>query len=206
MGFNPAEIFRSCPWCGLRDAQMQHLTTHEVSRIGSGPRWWAILSCPRCGGIISIEVSSPQEGDIVLTVVPEEGAHVGVEHLPDDVRKYYNDAIRVLDAGVPDAAAVQLRRTLEAAAAHHEVKSGPLVQRIKKLIDAGKITSEFGDVLDHIRVVGNVGAHAGDTVVDEVTARRALRFTTQVLRNLFEIPAELKAIAPNKNEEQQAGE
>jgi hypothetical protein len=119
---------------------------------------------------------------------------VRVEHLPPDVEDYYRDAIRVLEAGVPDAAAVQLRRTLAAAAAHHGIDSGALVARIKELIKAGLITKDFGDLLDHIRKVGNVGAHAGDERVDEETARRALRFTTQVLRNLFEIPAELAAL------------
>jgi LmbE family N-acetylglucosaminyl deacetylase len=70
----------------------------------------------------------------LLEVVPEDGADVRVEHLPDDLRKYYEDATRVLEA---------------------------------------------------------VGAHASQ--VDEKTARRALQFTTQVLRNLFEIPPELAA-------------
>jgi hypothetical protein len=55
-------------------------------------------------------------------------------------------------------------------------------------------TTDFAKVLDHVRVVGNVGAHASDEHVDEQAARRALRFTTQVLRNLFEIPEELRAI------------
>jgi len=89
---------------------------------------------------------------------------------------------------------VQLRRTLEAAAAHFNVAERTLVKSIQKLIEAGLITKAFGDVLDHIRQVGNVGAHASDEKVDEETARRALRFTTQVLRNLFEVPAELKAL------------
>jgi hypothetical protein len=66
----------------------------------------------------------------LLKVVPERGADVRVEHLPVDTRKYYEDAIRVLEA---------------------------------------------------------VGAHASH--VDKKTARRALQFTTQVLRNLFEIPS-----------------
>ena len=55
-------------------------------------------------------------------------AYMTDERVPDDVRKYYEDAIRVLEA---------------------------------------------------------VGAHASH--VDKKTARRALQFTTQVLRNLFEI-------------------
>ena len=77
----------------------------------------------------------------LLKVVPEHGADVRVEHLPDDVRTYYEDAIRVLEA---------------------------------------------------------VEAHASH--VDEKTARRALQFTTQVLRNLFEIPAELAARSEPEDE------
>src|SRR6478672_10175470 len=41
---------------------------------------------------------------------------------------------------------------------------------------------------DAIRVLDAVGAHASH--VDEKTARRALQYTTRVLRNLFEIPPE----------------
>lgn len=51
-------------------------------------------------------------------------------------------------------------------------------------------------MLDRIRKLGNIGAHAGDEDVDEDSARQALRFTTQVLRNLFEIPAELGITYP----------
>ena len=44
---------------------------------------------------------------------------------------------------------------------------------------------------DAIRVLEAVGAQASH--VDEKTARRALQYTTRVLRNLFEIPAEFTA-------------
>jgi hypothetical protein len=127
--------------------------------------------------------------------VPEGDTHVNISDLPDDVESYFRDAVRVLQAGVPDAAAVQLRRTLEAAAEHFGIDSGTLGQRIKKLIDDGLITKQFGDVLGHIRKLGNLGAHATDERIDEPSARTALMFTTQVLRNLFEIPAELARAA-----------
>jgi hypothetical protein len=94
-----------------------------------------VISCPHCGRAIVIQhtpLNDPQAQ--LLKVVPDDGADVRVEHLPDDLRKYYEDATRVLEA---------------------------------------------------------VGAHASH--VDEKTARRALQFTTQVLRNLFEIPPELAA-------------
>jgi len=49
-------------------------------------------------------------------------------------------------------------------------------------------------VLGHIRKIGNMGAHASDQEVSNEEAATALRFTTQVLRNLFEVPAELQKL------------
>jgi hypothetical protein len=59
-------------------------------------------------------------------------AQLDFVHLPTDVGEYYGDAIKVLRAGVPDAAAVQLRRTLEAAASHVGVIPFPLVKATKR--------------------------------------------------------------------------
>lgn len=39
-----------------------------------------------------------------------------------------------------------------------------------------------------------MGAHASDARIGQEAAERAMRFTTQVLRNLFEIPAELERL------------
>jgi len=156
------------------------------------------MSCPRCAGAILLEINSPNETPPKAKLIVPEDERVGaqVAHLPPDVERFYRDAQRVLDADVPDAAAVQLRKTLEAAAGHFGIKDGPLVARIEKLIDQGLITKGFGKVLDHVRLLGNVGAYAADQTVDEASARKALRFTTQVLRNLFEISAELEAPEP----------
>ena len=195
MPFNPNETFRDCPWCGLRDAQMNLIGAElQAPRRNSTQRCWTILSCPRCAGIVAIE-HYPRGAPSSETISVVPAAEVTqLAHLPADVAEFYRGAKRVLDAGVPDAAAVQLRRTLEAAAAHQGIDSGPLVRRIEALIERGLITQGFGQVLDHIRKVGNVGAHASDERVDDETARRAYRFTTQVLVNLFEIPAELQAL------------
>ena len=73
--------------------------------------------------------------------------------------------------------------------------TGISVGAIEKLIEGGQITKGFGAALHHVRQLGNVGAHASDERIDESAVERAFRFTTQVLRNLFEIPAELAAIS-----------
>jgi hypothetical protein len=196
MTFDRGELFRDCPWCGLSHAQFHLITDEgEAGRFGAAPRFWTFASCPRSGGVVMMETGGPGNPvPGVLNTYPETASEVQVEHLPPDVDGYHRAAIRVLEAGVPDAAAVELRRTLEAAAAHFEIEERTLVRSVQKLIDAGLITKGFGDVLHHIRQVGNIGAHASDEHVDEETARRALRFTTQVLRNLFEVPAELEAL------------
>jgi hypothetical protein len=200
--FEGSLAFRDCPWCGLRDAQFAiHNPSVQAAPHVGRVREWSLLSCPRCAGAVLLETTVQAGAIVVLQELPEaDRAKHMVSHLPDDVARYYSSAIRALDAGIPDAAAVQLRRTLEAASAARGVTHGALVARIRHLISEGKITAEFGQVLDHIRQVGNVGAHAGDQEVDEASARRALLFTTQVLRNLFEIPAELARLAGDQPE------
>lgn len=186
--------FRDCPWCGVKDAEMKKSAAWSARKATGAKRHWNAISCPRCAGVVLIEDRGPQESrPLPKSVEPSTARDEGVQHLPDDVRDYYQDARRVLDAGVPDAAAVQLRRTLEAATAHFGIDDGPLFKRIKELITQGLVTKSFGGVLDHVRAVGNIGAHASDARVDEATAHRIFDFTTQVLKNLFEIPAELKA-------------
>ncbi|MFE1770053.1 DUF4145 domain-containing protein [Streptomyces sp. NPDC059008] len=160
-------------------------------------KFWATLGCPACGNAVMVRHGAPDSDDIrAYEVVPTaKHAETDIKHLPDDVSRYYKDALRVLRVGVPDAAAVQLRRTLEAAAAHYEIKEKILMRSIDKLIADGHVTQSFAPLLHHIRSIGNVGAHASDERVDQEAAERALRFTTQLLRNLFEIPGELEELA-----------
>lgn len=210
MGSSDEFRFRQCGWCGIRDVAMKkHTGLIEGERADGNSRVWTFLTCPRCGGATAIETNHPkQQPDKLLTVLPEPEAEVGlaVSHLPPDVHAYFKDSVRAMQADLPDAAAVQMRRTLEAAAAHFEddsgdIDNGPLVERIQRLVAAGLLTSQFGDAVHHVRQLGNLGAHAGDVRLDDDQARRALSFTTQTLRNLFEIPAELHTVRQDGEEE-----
>jgi len=203
LGWSDEFRFRNCPWCGVRDAQL-HLQAGPVMarRADYRERWWTLLTCPRCAGPIVVETNHANEAPHreLSTFPVEERVTVAVAHLPDDVEAYYGDALRVLDAGVPDAAAVQLRRTLEAAAAHLGIKESSLVKSIEEMIAQQLITAQFGEVLHHVRKVGNLGAHATDERIDDTTAQQVLKFTMQVLRNLFEIPAELDQLGGSSDE------
>ncbi|MGW4344973.1 DUF4145 domain-containing protein [Streptomyces sp. NPDC004690] len=197
MPWHERHSFMDCPWCGLTNTRLNTIAAQQEIRDKRGDaKYWTTLGCPSCGNAVLIRHSGPSaRDDSAYDKVPRpRTADSEVKHLPDDVERYYNDALRVLRVGVPDAAAVQLRRTLEAAAAHYEIKEKVLVKSIEKLIAEGHVTQSFAPVLHHIRAVGNVGAHASDEQVDQETAERALRFTTQLLRNLFEVPGELQEL------------
>lgn len=202
MPFSPEFSYRTCPWCNTQDVSMPVKLQDVSNRVASGGnRQWTWLACPRCGGAVSVETHI--QAQRILKVVPETASsELRVNHLPGDVQEYYNNAQTVLNAGVPSSAAVELRRTLEAAAQHFEVSERTLVKSIEKLAEKGLITESFTDVLGHIRKVGNVGAHASDQNLTHEEVNRALTFTTQVLRNLFEIPEELKLLGMPTDQEE----
>ena len=189
-------------------------TSGAVFAADGRTRAWACYTCPRCAGAVLVEVliydsTLKQPGEIKegtllheLQAIPS-GQHdrYHVDHLPEDIQSYFGDAIRVLDAGVPDAAAVQLRRTLEAAAAHRGIEGRNLVQRIEKMIDEGFVTRDFGDVLNHVRKIGNLGAHYTDERLTHEEVEQALKFTTQILRNLYEVPGELELLQKSASED-----
>ena len=129
MSFGQELTFRDCPWCGLRDT---HMNTPPTRRQGDapkqGPPTMVGRQLPTLWGAVLLETNSENETPPRIRQAFPEDERVGtqVEHLPPDVGRFYSDAQRVLDAGVPDASAVQLRKTLEAAAGHFGITDGPL--------------------------------------------------------------------------------
>jgi hypothetical protein len=193
---------RTCGYCGLKRAQMVEVVIdRQFFTISAGHIFQSVLQCPDCGRMTIVEHTDPGHMPHEIRAYPEsDDLRHQIDYLPEDVDQYYSDARRVLDAGVPDAAAVQLRRTLEAAAAHFDVRERNLVASIRKLIEEGLVTRQFGEALEHIREVGNLGAHATDQRVDEVAAQRVMNFTTLLLRNLFEVPGELASASSDPGE------
>ena len=195
MSFPADAAYRDCPWCQTKSIAMEVIhPNYATTSSGGSQREWTWLSCPRCRGVVSVESTFNMNPGQVVSVVPNAVSGAEVKHLPADVAEYYNNALTVLNAGVPSSAAVELRRTLEAAAKHNDITVTPLVKAIEKMVDEGLVTKSFSSVLGHIRKIGNQGAHAADENISENEVRVALNFTTQILRNLFEVPKELELL------------
>ena len=178
---------------------------YQVNRAGGEATWWTILACPRCAGVVLLEHSGPQGADITFREIPEGTQASRIRHLPPGIEQTYRDAVRVLDAGVPSAAAVLLRRTLEGAAAQNGITERTLVKSIEKMIDDGLVTPSFGKVLHHVRTVGNQGAHCTDEGLTDAQVYQALRFTTALLVNVFEVPGDLAELEQDEGTDEDEG-
>lgn len=195
MGMPPTERIRNCPYCPLRLGEFKLIHDSAVTGLdeATDTRYWTWLSCPVCAGPVMVESTGPEDLDDVVSEIPKTTGDVyDVRHVPEAITSHYDEARDALEVGLHRSAAVQLRATMEAAAAHFGHDSGALYDRIQSLVDEGHITRVFGEAFNHIRRIGNAGAHHGDTVPDTDTINRALTFAAQLLRDLFEIPHELR--------------
>ena len=210
--------FGDCPHCNYSHLQLPVVWSKRlVDAITRDGRPWAAIACPRCGGVTCLELTIqsdiltskgsdiPLYADVqVVARYPEgDATRTRISHLPESIATYFANAQRVLAAGVPSAAAVELRRTLEAAAQHFVPGSKEfLVKQIEKLISAGLVTRQFAEALTYVRKIGNVGAHAGETALSERELQASIKFTELLLRNLFEVPGELASIQGDGEAEQ----
>lgn len=141
---------------------------------------------------------------------PERTGEWEVGHLPDSVAVIWSEAAKVYAVAAHASAVVACGRTLEQAAEERSVTGETLQQRIERMRADGFITAEFKEAMDYVRLIRNVGAHAGKEVSHE-SAEGTMRFTQQTLRLLFEVPGELSRLRTHPPEldetaEAEAGE
>lgn len=205
MGWSSEFLYRDCGWCKTRNvAMVQNFGPLVIGTSTGTHREWSAVTCPRCGGMTIIETAYNTSPASVVRIIPEDATQSSlVDHLPAAISKHYDSARSLLDAGHPGPAVVELRKTLEGAAVEAGVTKKTkttLQQSIQELINKGLVTKKFGEVLHNVRIVGNQGAHFSDEDVDTESAQRAMKFTTQILRNLFEVPGELDAIKAQQSQ------
>lgn len=132
-------------------------------------------------------------GDHLVQMHPESTGEWDVGHVPPDVQTNWDEAVKVYRVGANASAVVACGRVLEGAAAHRHIDGKTLQQQVHKMLNDGLITTEFKGAIDYVRLIRNVGAHAGK-VVGRESAEGTMRFTQQALRLLFEVPGELSRL------------
>ena len=127
---------------------------------------------------------------------PTPGAGDRDEAVPDPVWRAYEEGVRCIGIQVPNAAAAMLRSALaqvvqdkgsEAAKA-----KGSLRDAVKQMVGDGALLPTFGDWADHVREMGNAGAHP--EVFGEVSQQQAedlQGLVRSMLDFLYVVPASI---------------
>ncbi len=187
MSINPAQWVRTCPYCSATPTPFQERAGFDTTGPQGHNRRWYAASCLACGGVAVFEGDGTGN---LIAMHPETTGDWTVMHVPSAVAQIWDEAVRVYKVGAYASAVVACGRALEAAADERAVKGKTLQQRIETMRSEGLITTEFRDAMDYVRLIRNVGAHAGQEVSPE-SAEGTMRFTQQMLRLLFEVPGEL---------------
>lgn len=106
----------------------------------------------------------------------------------------WTEAHTCLSARTSKAAAAMARRALQGVCIDKGAAKGRLVDQIKGLVKSGSLAGPLGEWADHVRLLGNVGAHPGDDGLDTVSkdeAEDVVRFLDELLRWTYEMPWEL---------------
>jgi len=149
----------------------------EEQWVGNQPK-----AKQRAGGIISYR-------GIHWWPLPEARLSPDV---PNDIAAAFAEAVVALSANCPRASAVMARRTLEAITVDKGEAQGTLYERLDALGSKGILHPTLSDWAREVRLAGNVGAHFDPMQqVSVEDARQLVNFIRELLKYLYELPAEL---------------
>jgi hypothetical protein len=202
-------ITHKCPHC-----RTEHIAfgIAAIDTWADGRHCAIYLRCPKCKlpscGIISTPnpqqaipsaALQQQSGDILQMgweidhFWPEPPGPLIPELLPPDVQRVYLQAERNFPIeGNEEASGTMYRKALDIALKKIDPSlSGMLGPRIKKLAEAGKLTTDIAAWADTVRDVGNDAAHEEEPITrEELTQLRS--FSEMLLRYLFSLPGAVK--------------
>ena len=122
---------------------------------------------------------------------PLPGANLSTD-IPDKIASVVSEAAGALYANCPRASVVMSRRALEAICVDKGETSGVLAARLDVLKSKGILLPTLADWAKEVRLIGNVGAHF-DPIQDVELhdAKQLMSFLRELLKYLYELPAEL---------------
>ena len=201
-----------CPRCGTKKSGFRIAGEEQVSSTAHGYLWDTLAICGQCDrGIVAslLETQGQPPSKLlvrggrsylsIFAIEPQEPDTSAPKHTPDNVAKFYTQAIENISNNW-DAAGAMLRKTLDTGLkAKFPQLSGTLFKRIEDAKKNGELTKELADWAHQIRLEGNDAVHDEDPYTrEEVEHLRT--FTELVLRYLFTLPGMLVEAQTNEEE------
>ena len=193
-----------CFHCGNKTSHKQlHIHTQKVPLGIHEPtdykeleadNYILFFECSTCKGItvkslFSEEIDDPNEVDMdrVTTLYPNQKEFP--KSMPDTIVKTYREALRVKKIS-PISFSLLIRKALEALCEDQKAEGKNLNEKVKFIVKTMKLPEKFAEMIDSIRVLGNMGAHKIDFAI---TPRQ-----TDSLDYFFIAIVEYVYIAPQK--------
>jgi Domain of unknown function (DUF4145) len=189
-----------CPHCGNTSPHHLVHTQPYLERLWStsDPKdhideeaVYFVAVCKTCNEVLvygGLKDSDAGEFDGAVLVWPQ----FGLDHaVPERIRQIYEEASRIENIA-PNAFAVQIRRALEAVCIDRGATRGSLVQNIHELANRGEIPKTLVEASDLLRLIGNIGAHAGDRDVHRPQAHSLDRFFRAIVEYLYVSPKRIE--------------
>ncbi len=159
-------------------------------------RSWEVFECVTCSKPTLIEddmvlndADLPEGNRIVLY----PSVDTPLTNLPGKIEKAYAAAIKVKNIE-PNACAVLVGRTLEAACNHEQAQGTTLAQKLNHLAQNGRIPNTLAEMARQLKELRNLGAHDAEDEVTEQDVPIILDFLEAILEYLYVAPAKVEAV------------
>lgn len=188
----------NCPFCGVLATQFW---TDLLAQLPGGSHYASIAAhvsiCLNCEGqAFWVSPTRGKDADDAVMVVPEArgGPRPHVE-MPDDVRKDYEEARRIVSAS-PRGACALLRFALQTLLQKHLGQGGKSPNEAIKALVAAGLPVETQQALDVLRVVGNNAVHPLEMNLRDDTATATALFTVVnfIVQDRIAQPKKLKGL------------
>jgi hypothetical protein len=139
----------------------------------------------------------------IVASYPPELIDFDATNIPTEVVEALGEAILCHANGCFVAAAIMVRKTLEALCADRGAKGENLKERIRALGDKVVLPQEFLDGLDDLRLLGNDATHIESRVFDRVGKEEVevgIEFAKEVLKAVYQSAELLKKLRALRTE------
>ncbi len=163
-----------CPFCGDSVSFRQYGSLERSRIIGRN----VTLICEGCASFV---VYSLTEQKLYPTPILK-----GLEDLPEDIQKYYDEGLRCIASSCPNGAVTLFRKVIHELGIYYGISKKNddknLYDIINELEENGHIVPKLKNALLSVKDIGNDGAHVNENEPD-IEQASALKHLIEVVLN-----------------------
>ncbi|MCD6455669.1 MAG: DUF4145 domain-containing protein [Methanophagales archaeon] len=174
---NKVVVRGRCPYCNDRATFRQIKYGFERSKITGQT---VPLQCEGCSSIVAFSLTQTKFYPAPMLK--------GLEGLPEEIDKYYQEGIRCISADAPNGAVTAFRKVIHAIGIHYGIakvndNKQTLYKIIQELCDHEHIVKKLKDALIGVKDIGNDGAHINENEPDIEQALKIKHLIDTVLNS-----------------------